>query len=514
MESSVAKNFAEFDIYDAYKPLRNFLRKFSLVPSLSLIWLLSEHILNNKPLPFKYNFRADNGELLPLKTLVFPWDLEILCRELILNAGNEEVLSLSKTKDLGHAINLIRDIEEEISIRSLPQDDILLELHRIIHRQFPWQKKNTQRQMIRYLKVYGEDTLTTIIRDITGMNMREYFYLSLAVTGSFLNNAGLSKRQDYGIIDIAPQQTAAFFERLSIPLPELKKRFKSLEQYGRNWLYTWNPLIERPLISIDEKFPDRLICPMPRYVLDRTTRGVFYDIVNAEKFSDAFGPSFQKYVGDVIVETCTNKKFTLHKEAEYKDGKKKKHGVDWILSDPHANLFIECKTKRMSINAKFLITRESLEEDLKILARTIVQNYKNIKDALAGKTAWEINSNQIFPVIVTLEEWLIFSPRIIDQLNKFVSEGLLENNIQDNYLEDMPYTIASIDAFEYAAQIVNQVGIGDFFQLKTEKNNRSTMLQLFAHEKFKELRKNVPQILFKEDWERMMPIALQKNNAN
>lgn len=339
--------------------------------------------------------------------------------------------------------------------------------------------------------------------------MREYFHISLAVAGNFQKQLGMNAHQNYGIIKINKEQSESFFLRLSTTIPQLKEQLKKLQNYGRNWLYTWNPLAEKPLISFDKEFPERLICPISHYLLQRTVRGIFYDIVKAPGFSDAFGASFQKYVGEVLKETCKSGDFVIHHETQYLDGKKKKHGVDWILSDQNANIFIECKTKRMTIDAKFIVTKEALNKDLQTLANTIVQNYKNINDALSGKTAWQPNQSVIYPLILTLEDWFIFAPMIIDKINKLVIEGLQENNIPPNVLQSMPYTIASIEEFEFAAQVINEVGIQNFLQAKTTENYKTWSLLSFASTKFKEHFEKVPKYLFEEDWKKMTPDAIQ-----
>jgi extradiol dioxygenase family protein len=96
------------------------------------------------------------------------------------------------------------------------------------------------------------------------------------------------------------------------------------------------------------------------------------------------------------------------------------HGVDWVLSDSTGHLFIESKTKRLTINAKTLSDTASLDKDLSVMAMAVVQHYRNIRDAQDGRTKWADDGLPIFPLILTLEDWFIFSPRINEMLTQLL----------------------------------------------------------------------------------------------
>jgi hypothetical protein len=71
--------------YDEYKPFRNYMRRFELLPSLVDVWRYSLHVVEGQPLPSDY--AADRTAFKPLKEDLYPWDLDILARERVLNAG-------------------------------------------------------------------------------------------------------------------------------------------------------------------------------------------------------------------------------------------------------------------------------------------------------------------------------------------------------------------------------------------------------------------------------------------
>ena len=54
------------------------------------------------------------------------------------------------------------------------------------------------------------------------------------------------------------------------------------------------------------------------------------------------------------------------------------------------------------------------------MATAIVQHYQNILRALDRQTRWKPDGLPIYPMILTLEDWFIFSPRITETLNDHV----------------------------------------------------------------------------------------------
>src|SRR5260370_12366637 len=125
------------DFYEDYKPFRNYMRKFSLVESLVDVWRYSLHVLNDAPLPADYAIGKPPFE--PIKRNVWPWELDILAREIVLNATTKGDRSLRRWNDLAGAINHIKRLDNEAYWAFGDQRDVLLEMHRIVHRQFPWQ---------------------------------------------------------------------------------------------------------------------------------------------------------------------------------------------------------------------------------------------------------------------------------------------------------------------------------------------------------------------------------------
>jgi hypothetical protein len=123
--------------YEEYKPFRNYMRRLDLVGSLVDVWCFSVHIMNDRALPPDYEVGRPFG--VSTKDNLWPWDLDILAREIVLNAGNRGDRTLRRWNDFAAAINYIRRLDGDAYSASGESADVLFELHRIVHRQFPWQ---------------------------------------------------------------------------------------------------------------------------------------------------------------------------------------------------------------------------------------------------------------------------------------------------------------------------------------------------------------------------------------
>jgi hypothetical protein len=182
-----------------------------------------------------------------------------------------------------------------------------------------------------------------------------------------------------------------------------------------------------------------------------------------------------------------------------------KHGVDWILSDGSATLFVECKTKRLIQAAKVATAVTAIRQEIGILADAVVQLYKNMADALDGKTSWSPDGNPVFPIVLTLEDWYLFSPMIFEILHSGVIEGIQRAGLSIGMVEAMPYTIASVRESERVGPVISEVGVKPFFTCKTSGEHARWMIETVAQVRFADAWHDRRTDLFREDWIRFFP---------
>ncbi|PPQ33707.1 hypothetical protein [Rhodopila globiformis] len=487
--------------FDDYKPFRNHLRKFPLLPSLVEIWRLSLDLLYDRPLPPDYLTGRPALAHGPLNKYLYPWDLDILSRELLLNASTNGTRTLKKWSDLANTINYIRRLEDvAFTTGHDPQADVLRDLHRIAHRQWPWQIDAGAAPLMRALKVFGTEAVDRLVVQTLGMTIKQAILLGSAVSGSFLNNSGMSINQDYGVLGIPRDASIALLSRLTSTTSDLRREIVAQQRYDQDWAYGQNPLEKRPLISVDPSFPDRVLCPMPWWLMRRLSGGIFYDLVSLAEFSNPFGESFQDYVGDIIKLTCKPPRFTILPEEPYFVGQRKMHGVDWTVSDHTGHLFVEAKAKRLTVGSKVRSETAPLDRDLNIMAMAIVQHYQNIRRSLDRQTSWKPDGLPIYPLILTLEDWFFISPRVNEMLTAHIGTLLAKADVPASIVESMPYIIASAQEFEIISQLISQIGINPILSRCIEPDRQSWALLPIVRGFFKDELKNADGFLFRAEF--------------
>lgn len=319
-------------IFDAYKPLRNFLRQCALETTLADIWQLSLHIDN--PRAMSAPVQAGERQYW-LDGQLFPWELPAIAREVLLHAQRRGgTKRLNSVAALRTVVDGLRHIGIEGSkLRLMGTDDVFTEVLRISHLQFPWQQGNIYSSLIRHLKIFGDPSVAPMLENHTGLTVREFFFLGFALGGHLLRRFDINSAQDYSAFGITEEKASAFFSRLSLSIDQLRPLLAA-QPVDATWDYGWNQLEATPLVALNPEHPNRMYCPVPKLLLRRFSTGLYYDLVNIPGFGNAFGSAFEAYVGEVLaVAYHDDKRCTILKEAPYLVRGVTHHGPDWIVCD-------------------------------------------------------------------------------------------------------------------------------------------------------------------------------------
>lgn len=460
----------QINIFEFYKPFRDYLEQFPLLGSLDLIWCFCRELYQNKQYILNFSPLSRSGTLVKPECGICIWELDILTKELILNARGESRRSLVRRNDLCHAINFIRSIENEIT-KLQGQDKMFKLLHRYMHQQLPWQRSLGVETIMRYYFIFNDSELNQMMKQQLGLTIQQFYLMGLAISGHFLNKSGMSTSQDYFHFGVDAECRDIFFKLVSTDLDSLRQEIEKEQRYDEAWACTFNPLQKTPLIIFDPMYPNRVVCPFPHYLIKRVSEGLFYDLVGKAGFDKAYGDAYQKYVGKVLERACPSPQFKVTGEEKYHVGKSLKHGVDWILKDDTGIICIECKTKRLQWGARFDSESERFSNDLAKMAGFIVQTYKNIEDIRTGKINIQYEGLPIYPTIITLEDWLPFNPVISKELNEEVHKLLVEEGIDQKVIREMPYSIISIADAEDVFQFINQMSIEPYARSNLDREH-------------------------------------------
>jgi len=492
-------------MYEVYKTFRNRIAKLAVKPSLQAIWHYHRNVDPNTGV-----LKIHTG-VLGQTWDVYVWELHTLCREIVLHARGSEQ-PLSTLNGLTQIVSHLRKLNDEISKLEIASGASNLAqgiLHRTLHQQLRWQQARDEARLFRAWHVYNDPALSKLLERSTGVSVRAMYLLAIAIAGAGIKQPGTLATQDYSAFDVSDAQRDAFFKICGSTAEDLREALRAVQKHDTRWAITFNPLEATPLVGIDRNRPSEYWCPFPHLLLRRATEGLFYDLLNGKNqsqvdFGHEYGHAFERYVGRVLENAFDTGRFDISAEQPYLVEGQQRHGVDWIVSDVTANLFIECKTRRLPQNAKETGDGDEFDKPLDDMAKDIVKLYVNINDAVKGVSKWVPNGLPIYPMIVTYEDWYLMWPMAFDRLVEFVKRHLESKDLPTMWLETMPFFFTSIAEFEIAGQDINWVGIERYCSAAKLRPNRHFQLSAFAPEAFSEVT-HLRRRLLESSWHEIFP---------
>ncbi len=402
----------------------------------------------------------------PRQTIVSEWSLEILAREVLKHAGEvaRRGLTLRNWATLAEAMNLLRELEGELYNEFNQPEQIHLELMRITHQQFAWQRDQWNEQfLLRYYKIFGAPALNDMCLQQTGLTVQKLLLIGTFYIGHFAEDFFCSRALNIEVPDLTQADIDRFLALASCRQTQLARLLRAEHNLDEQFKYRYSSVRQYPVVQISFNGQDQLVCPQPTLLFWRFTQGLYYEIQGIRGFPLAFGSSFQSYIGEVLEARVANEQLALVAETAYHVGRNRKDTVDWIVCEgDDAALFVECKTKRLTWNSKAGLTDlAALAQDIRKLAGAVFQLYKTVLDYEVGNypnLPFEPR-REIFPVVVTLEDWLLFGHDLPARLFDATRTLLVTNGYSDEIISRLPVTIMSAEEFETTAGLINSMGI-------------------------------------------------------
>lgn len=449
------------DIFDLYKPLRNYLRKADLSTCLGpLRWYINYTqfaIPPDKPddLEVHREFWSNPLAYTP------PWQLAIIVRELILEANLDSgTLDFRRWKDFAGAVNKVKELENNLSKRFIGQGDVYHYISKILpHQQFVWQENRpNHRASTRYYTIFNGEPLRSMFEEHFGINIEKYFLISTTMLGTYMTNLGLNYPPTIQFKENPFDNTDYdnFISHYALPLDELQRRLKDPAERRMDETFPiyFDSLKRNPIIFTDLGGLPSHVCPIPTYLYWRTTDGIYYDLIEAfradtvkfEAFGSALGEAYSQYVGKVLGDQPYNRTVAIvDADSVIEFGKPK---PDWFIVDNDSVALVECKTKRLTLGAKTDMTfSPATETELKKLAKAVVQVYKALRYAKDNQLSYLGSPSCYFPIVVTMENWYIFGD-MQRHLDVLVQETATVDGVPEQLLRDNPYTLIASDEIE------------------------------------------------------------------
>jgi hypothetical protein len=354
-------------------------------------------------------------------------------------------LDLSRYSSLLHLSQILRRLENE-EYGDL-QHDVLRELARIIQREFEWQRGWFNKALIyRTAKIYGHPKVAPHIFKRTGFSVEQLTYLEFVLTIGFKTSTILD-------IDTSFDQIGIDQELIEIGLPIFAGSMDSAFEEARRTrsgqietAYRPSFLRRKPILYRKAK-PRQIICPIPSLIMDRGTRGLYFDLVDGSGVTrSALGEAFEDYAYELLERS---NKFEVEREILYKIKKEKHLSPDFFLKQKNrVSVIVETKATRLTYEAAFAVEGDKAR-GINDMAKGIFQIWKHVSRVRRGLVLQTLDED-VVGAILTLDSWLMGAPRGISKSIREARRMSHETNEEISSKDQISIAFIQVDDLESA----------------------------------------------------------------
>lgn len=468
--------------FDKYKVYRNKIRKYNLEKSLVGLWRYENHILNGSVLPESSWYYYENGGKQNIQAYVKPWQIETVLKELIINASYTGSICIDGFSRLAFILNAVHDVSNEFDAEYLNENNIFHGAYKIINQQVPWQGGSRLRSMQRYFELFSAAKLDGIFHDKYGVLVSDVALIGMFFYAMLQKSPYVDVSFDFGTLGLDAAAAKAYVDSLIIDIKNCQSQLSDCARYDGSWLYSSNCLRDYPLVRMNS---GRIICPMPSLLLMRLTSGIYYDLVNDKRFSNAFGDAFEDYVGSVV-DGYLKYDCEVLRETPYVFNKSARRGFDYCVKQNGMSLLIECKALRPRFDTKSVPDNETAEKDFSKLSSAVFQSLKNLNDIMLGRTTWSVKDEVPHVLVVTLENWFADLPPVADIVHDRFLMAARKEGYDEDFIEKFSYSICSVEEFEMLCGVAATSGLSEVLTKKLGGQNAKCNMHGFLINNFSE----------------------------
>ncbi|MDF1847015.1 MAG: hypothetical protein P1U69_07440 [Parvibaculaceae bacterium] len=361
---------------------------------------------------------------------VHKWELETLvCRLLVvgkdtLRDGRYRITDCSKFTAGATAANHLRNMENAESRIFLKRVDVLREMPRIAHRQFPWQRgySNVSR-FYRYAYLYGLGVCGEFFRHTHGLTLNDFSLVGFALHAAFQKSPNISRDYSLEEIGITPDTMEAALTLLSTPITNARAEAAKLVRAANKNTATPLPtayqpsfLRHSPILAFGAN-NERLRAPLPDLIHQRITSGVYYDLIKGgTHLRNEAADRFEQYSADYIAAMMP--RFSVGRSENYGSRKRPIFTPDVLVKDnDEIVVVVECKATKLTFGAQFaedpMAEAESAYHEI---ANGVFQIWRYFSHARRGIAGPDVVRPDAHGMVLTLDTWLVMSGGYQNQL--------------------------------------------------------------------------------------------------
>jgi hypothetical protein len=387
---------------------------------LNLIWNVralqsgrANHVQRHLSFPDEaYTAELGKGNYLP------PWDLELVANERLVArpfpmfaSGPRKIVRCETFHAVAYAVHLARRVADcQIGLK-LKQMDVFREMARIGHRQFEWQRGfSNGPQVYRWHFLFGGPKARALFEERHGLTIPDFTKLAFGLYALFGKHASGPAHVLPGQVELAEPIVKAGLAMLSAPIAEARANARAIRKSTLDINYQASQLRKTPVIIFAGG--ESLRAPLPELLLVRATEGLYYDLVGAHgDVRNEVADRFEDYTRDLLNAALPDRQAMPAPKYRWKG--QPAAGPDVLLYDgPRLAVVIECKARKMNLNARFGEHYPGAEDGLAELAGGVFQLWKYVSHVRRGLIAESGLQPDTPLVVLTLDNWMTLSPKL------------------------------------------------------------------------------------------------------
>ncbi|RFB82349.1 hypothetical protein B5K08_32150 [Rhizobium leguminosarum bv. trifolii] len=441
------------DIENALPKLRQMMADTNDPEFMCMIWsvhAIQDRVFRNSARYFNFPKQAATSDFLS-EWRAQKWDLETLVT-LYLNTpkGNRPFWQCSpmNTREfdtVASLVNLLFAAQDFEGRGRIDHTNIMLEMHRISHRQFAWQRGFVRSvDVYRALYIYGQGECARFFQEAYGVSIMDFFTVAFAHMG-YLAQGPWSKRvSNIDILGVSQDAIDKSLALLSADIWDMRREsMKLLAKFEKSLgislpvIYQPSYLRIRPIIRRGQASGDLYIAPFPELITFRATVGLYYDLQpGGTMVTNDAATRFEEYGRKVLKAYCPA--FDPMPAVQYVFKKNNVDTPDILLKKDGVIVAVfECKASKLSFEAQY---GDDPVEDAKTgysqIAKAIFQLWRFFSHVRRGLVKLDAEVAADAPAIVlTMDAWTQMShelrARLIADAEDMVEEKEPEITAED-----------------------------------------------------------------------------------
>ncbi|MDW9386660.1 hypothetical protein GOA99_18575 [Sinorhizobium meliloti] len=366
---------------------------------------------------FAYPPEAASTDMLT-QYAAYRWDLETLVT-LMLNEPKSNLspwlarppLNTRHFNAVADLVNALRAVEDDQSEERIDISNIMLELHRIGHRQFQWQRGwERPDDIFRYLYIYGQGECAAYFEKTNGISINDFVSICFALFVTTQANPWTKKLNGLDIMGLDDALVDNVLSLVSGELWQVRRESLALLRNVEEGLGVALPVIYQPSYLrlkplIRTAVHNTYIAPLPSLLLMRATVGLYYDVIKGgiTVLNDA-NARFEEYARTSITTYCPQ--FEASPAVKYTFKKNLVDTPDVLLKHEGQIVAVfECKATKLTFEAQYGDDPvENARSGYEQMAKAIFQLWKFFSHVRRGLIDLDV-AEDATGIVLTMDAW-------------------------------------------------------------------------------------------------------------